>query len=331
MTFSDAKQKSKIELTQQEMLEISQEISRKFAPMTSSFAVDSIELPLDHGTVYSRRQTGKNGKNTILHLGQNSQSGISSKELYEISQDISKQFMPDVSTTLPELFILPVDPYHLYAYWDFGEKKRYLTRQEASGNCLVLRIYWRPDENTDITSSNVWFDLAVHDLEARQKVRLPIDGTAYSAALGKLDPDNNFDIYAFSNIIRVPPSKMRVAPSLSGDQSALHETNSKAMLSAQEKAHFAATEFIDETSLMEAELTDILYENRSGESPLPETGWFAKFHFSDPAAHHNDNAKINSRLMQLLNQKGISIQLLPEPFFLEVSHFRSKNASGQGI
>lgn len=268
---------------------------------------------------------------TFSYAGQKLQFELTPKEMLDISQEISSQFMPDVSTTLPELFLLPVDPYHLYAYWDLGDKKKSLTPQQASGQNLTLRIYWRPDENTDITHSNVWFDITVHDPEARQQVPLPIDDTAYSAALGKLDPDQTFDIYAVSNIVRVPPAKMRKTTSQRPDDSALPVTDTKAALPVQDHPAHASTDLLDQETLIRSELTDFLYEKRHDTTPSSDKRWFVKLHFNRASAHRFGDAKIGSRLMNHLNEKGIDIQLLMEPVFLESSQFQNKNASGQGI
>ncbi len=331
MTFSYAGQKSQFELTPKEMLDISQEISRNFAPNATFPAPDDNDFHVDPGTFYRFGDTVDKKADSALHSSRDSHIGLAAKELYGISQEISRQFMPDVSTTLPELFLLPVDPYHLYAYWDLGDKKKSLTPQQASGQNLTLRIYWRPDENTGITRSNVWFDITVHDPEARQQVPLPIDDTAYSAALGKLDPDQTFDIYAVSNIVRVPPAKMRMAASRRPDDSDLPMANTKAARPTLDHPAHASTDLLDQETLIRSELTDILYEKRNDTQPSSDKRWFVKLHFNRASAHRYGDAKIDSKLMNHLNEKGIDIQLLMEPVFLEASQFQNKNASGQGI
>lgn len=133
---------------------------------------------------------------------------LSQNEMRNISKEISQEFGPKVETNTPELVILPVDPYHLYAYWNLGESKAGTKKNENSGSELVLRIYWRPDDSHDVAETKLWFDVPLTISQNQRKVRLPIDETDYSAALGKRFSDRSFDLMAYSNIIHVPRGRM---------------------------------------------------------------------------------------------------------------------------
>lgn len=133
---------------------------------------------------------------------------LSQKEMRNISQDISREYGPKVETNSPELVILPVDPFNLYAYWNLGESHNAANNHKQSGADLVLRVYWRPDNSHDISETKLWFDVPLTGFHNQRKVRLPIDETDYSAAIGKRFQDRRFDLMAHSNIIHVPRSRM---------------------------------------------------------------------------------------------------------------------------
>ena len=133
---------------------------------------------------------------------------LSQKEMRNIRQNISQEYGPKVETNSPELVILPVDPFNLYAYWNLGEDKEVARNPKHSGSDLVLRIYWRPDNSHDIAETKLWFDVPLTGYQNQRKVHLPIDETDYSAAIGKRSPDRSFDLMAYSNMIHVPRSRM---------------------------------------------------------------------------------------------------------------------------
>jgi hypothetical protein len=181
MTFLHSRNYSQIELSPKELLEISQEINREFAP---SSVMDSPEL--------------------------DAEIKLSPKELFDISEEIRQDFAPRASDNPQELVLLPVDPDHLYAYWNLGEDKPDTTPTIDSGNQLTLRIHSEPNKNSDITETKSWFDVAVDSPQAQQQVFLPMrtDETAYSATIGKHYPDNSLAPFFQSNITHVPPGKV---------------------------------------------------------------------------------------------------------------------------
>jgi hypothetical protein len=332
MTFLDAGHHSQIEPTQEEMLAISREISLKFSP-NAALIVDNEGLAANIHTYYIDPEAGEVDANTDYYFLHNIDIGFSPKELNDISLEISRQFAPKASTAVPELFLLPVDPSHLYAYWDLGESIARITPEDGAENCLILRIYWRPDDSPEIKSSNVWFDVAAGNPESRQKVRLPIDDTAYSAALGKLNPDNNLDVLATSNIIRVPPAPGRMRTDALGRNQDTNRTSPDSPIApaGPQRAEHAADKYFYEDALIDSEIKGILYEKMNDGAHFPETGWFVKLHFGNTPAHGSDASKIDSELMAIFNAKGIGIELIPESGFIEPSNVQGNNASGRGM
>ncbi len=180
MTFSYSRYNPKIKLSTEEMLDISQEINREFAPNFSA------KIP-----------------------NPGNQHKLSPKEMRGISEEIRLGFAPKASNNTQELVLLPVDPDHLYAYWNLGDGKPNTDVKNDSGNQLVLRIYSTPNKNTDTAKTKSWFDVAIDSAQVLQKISLPIRAheTAYSATIGKRYPDNNLVPLTSSNITYVPPGK----------------------------------------------------------------------------------------------------------------------------
>jgi hypothetical protein len=176
MTLLHSGHNSKINLSAKEMLEISQEITRNFAPCFSSRMPELVE-----------------------------KVRLSPKELLDISEEIGRDFAPKPSSyNVPELTLLPVDPGHLHAYWHLQES----AEKSVSDNDeqLTLRVYSQPDEQNADAEATVWFDIAIDSSTANQQVALPaaIDDTAYSAAIGKCRADDSFIEFVHSNVVHAP-------------------------------------------------------------------------------------------------------------------------------
>jgi len=319
MTFSDTEHHSQIEPSAEEMLRISEEISLKFSPSAVSIA--------DMDSFSADDRIGTNLPQTTEDIADDYSidscyGGFSPKELQEIGEEISRNFAPQPSAVVPELFLLPVDPHHLYAYWETGE--------DDILNPLTLRIYWRPDANPDIISSNVWFDIAADNPGDRRKIRLPIDDTAYSAVLGKLNPDSSFEVLASSNIIQVPPApgRTRIAPFRRNQEQLLLVSDTPAVVDRTQAIHEEKPFF--ENPIFAPEMKGILYEKPKEGAHFPEPGWFVKLHFGHQTELAGDT-EIESELMDIFKTKGIFVELIPEGGFIEASPVLGKNASGQGI
>lgn len=159
------------DLTPDEMLAISQDISRHFSPSPLNSAAGSLR---DAASGYH----------------------FSPAALSEISTLIGRRHARPPTETDAPLTLLPVDPFHCYVYW------RNVSLQPD--DALILRIFWRPSADPSLNFSAVWFDNPVERLPLRQKIRLPLDNAYYSAGIGRLDNDNGLSLLACSNIIHVP-------------------------------------------------------------------------------------------------------------------------------
>jgi hypothetical protein len=176
MTLLHSGHNSKINLSAKEMLEISQEITRNFAPCFSSRMPELVE-----------------------------KVRLSSKELLDISEEIGRDFAPKPSSyNAPELTLLPVDPGHLHAYWHLEQSAE--KSVPDNNEQLTLRVYSQPDEQKADAEATVLFDIAIDSSSANQQVTLPaaVDDTAYSAAIGKYRADDSFIEFVHSNIVHAP-------------------------------------------------------------------------------------------------------------------------------
>ncbi|MEI6267941.1 MAG: DUF4912 domain-containing protein [Methylococcaceae bacterium] len=185
MKFSNSKYKPQSMLSTEEMLQISHEINLAFTPI---FSVE-IATPA-------------------------CQSPLSSKEILQISEEISLDFAPSASNNTQNLVLLPVDPDHLYAYWNIGNDTSGRTQKTDPDHQLTLRIYSEPDNLTDTLKKKPYFDVAVEGAQAQKNIALPwhTHQTTYSATLVNRYQNNSQAPLASSNITHVPPGKVMPPP-----------------------------------------------------------------------------------------------------------------------
>ena len=177
MAFLHSGYNSKINLSARDMLEISREINRNFTPRFS---------------------------NPMPELAENIR--LTPRELLDIGEEIGRDFAPKLVCNAPELMLLPVDPGHLYAYWNLGENRKISSPANDDNGQLTLRIYSQPEEESAASETVSWFDVAIDSPMTHQQVSLPspVDETAYSAAIGKYGADDGFIEFVHSNIIHTP-------------------------------------------------------------------------------------------------------------------------------
>ncbi len=180
--FLYSRYNSLLEISSEEILEISQDINQNFTP----------SAPADFPTYVSP---------------------ISSQELLSISEEISRDFSPTVAVDVSELVILPVDPEHLYAYWNVVENDTSIqspNREEP----LTLHIYSEPEHYEshiepvrDAFISSVWYNIAVEHNTTHWGGQLPVPnaGKTYSAEIGRFDGNNSFvPLINSTNQIHIP-------------------------------------------------------------------------------------------------------------------------------
>ncbi|MDD5581532.1 MAG: DUF4912 domain-containing protein [Methylobacter sp.] len=209
MILSPSSHISQDKLSRRDILEISQEISRNYAPVAS-------ENPPEF-TAKIR---------------------LSPIEILEISEEISRNYTLKISTAMPELVLLPVGPEHLHAYWNPGQAG-IISAPKDDSHEVVLRIYSQPDESSTATTKS-WFDIIINNSRTQQKVVLPpqAKSSAYSAAIGKRSPDDRLAAFATSNVIHIPRSS--VAPYQGGEVTVIPEAMPQVVLSGQGQSHYTS-------------------------------------------------------------------------------------------
>jgi hypothetical protein len=214
MALSNSGYNSQIKLSPEEMLEVSQEIHHEFVP---DFSIEDPEptsqyklSPEEMLEISQEIHHAYAPKISIEQPEPASQHALSPKEMLAISEEIRQDFAPKASNNPQEVVLLPVDPDHIYVYWNLGDDQPNTAQKIEYGNPLTLRIYPESGENADITITKPWFDVAIAGSQAQQRVPIPTwaHETAYRATIGKREPDNSFAPLAASNLTHVPPGKI---------------------------------------------------------------------------------------------------------------------------
>ncbi len=153
------------QLSRKELLEIKDEINKLYAP----FVVDN-------------------------KPEQNHDFKFSAQDLIEISQNISLYYSPKILTNANKLVILPIDPHHLYAYWELDDNQSHSISQSMFNNELTLRVYSRIEGNRYLNQSSPLAEIVIDKFHSRQKIRIPVSKkpTTYSASIGKTISKNAF-------------------------------------------------------------------------------------------------------------------------------------------
>jgi len=135
----------------------------------------------------------------------NSTLCLSSEEIQQISEQTTAEYHPWRSAFpaprhFPPLLLLPVDPCHLHAYWWILNKKL-----ETVQSPLMLRLFWRNGRVASLEdlSGRCW-EIGPVANRADIKLRLPVAGAVYMAALGHGDPARGFVEVARSAPVDVP-------------------------------------------------------------------------------------------------------------------------------
>lgn len=128
---------------------------------------------------------------------------LSSKELLEVSQNISRYYAPKISHTADKLIVLPVDPQHVFVYWNLGDELANFIANRKPGNELNLRIYSQPEQNQKIIKTKVLHDFTIYHSRSSKTIKLATTSTAmnYSASIGTKGQKKGFiPLLACNNI-----------------------------------------------------------------------------------------------------------------------------------
>ena len=192
MTLLTLGYNNQITYSSKELLEISEEISNRFAPAHYPLTpIKKVRLLTTPNTSFSTHLS-------TLKLNQD--------EILSISTTISASFKPTLTNKVSKLTLLPLDPFHAYAYWQLT---RSLSQRIDKNKALILRVYWQETEQISIDDTKFWFDIEINPLLSMHKIQLPIDGTGYSARLGQHLTPSFFTAFVESKHIYVPHDKTK--------------------------------------------------------------------------------------------------------------------------
>lgn len=151
-----------------------------------------------------------------LHSRHNSKLTLSSEEIQHISQTISETYHPlkfsqAEPLNFPQLIILPIDPYHLHAYWNVLCTVPQTRERDESP--LTLRLFWQFDFVCAHDNNRSWFDVGEVSEQSDAKIKLPVAGAIYTAAIGHCDNKGGFVVHVHSQPVCMPACAMiTVAP-----------------------------------------------------------------------------------------------------------------------
>lgn len=116
---------------------------------------------------------------------------LSRQDLLEISQNISLYYAPAISST-DKLVLLPIDPLHLYAYWNINENKESMSTAKTERD-EVLRIYSQELSEDEIQCKSI-VNFPIQSFKSKQIISLPVSLTrkTYFASIGELTEDKEF-------------------------------------------------------------------------------------------------------------------------------------------
>ena len=191
-------------LSAKELFSISQEISKKFAPVVSV-----------KSSVFAKSIT------------------LTTKELQEISEEITRKYPPKITYATPKLVLLPIDPEHLFVAWNLSRAQMTTASKDTSGD-IVLRVY--PKANESAGSATRWFDVDLDQAKSRQKVTVPEGHQAseYRAIIGVRDHGSKLIPLATSEAIQASHVNI-VSTTPCGDKKTLATNLSQASSSNQDR------------------------------------------------------------------------------------------------
>ncbi len=139
---------------------------------------------------------------------------LTSKELLDISHEITRKFLPKLNTGTPKFVLLPVDPGHLYASWNLGAEKKDGVQLTNAPQVPTLRIYPLRTEETPESANEDWFAVNLAPGQTRQTIAIPesYKAPSYVADIGFTGPNNQFTVLATSKVTYNQPHNKAVSP-----------------------------------------------------------------------------------------------------------------------
>jgi len=121
--------------------------------------------------------------------------------LLEVSQNISLYYAPKLSSSTKELTLLSINPLQFYTYWNLNENHSHLLSTTMYNDELRLRVYAQPEQGKTPVNSKSIFESPIHSIQGQKKISIPnaSENMSYSATIGKCTLDDNFISLITSN------------------------------------------------------------------------------------------------------------------------------------
>jgi hypothetical protein len=124
-----------------------------------------------------------------------------------IAGDLFNQmkYVPTLKSKTSNVVVLPIDPEHLYVFWNLGQTETTSTLDDKTKD-IVLRVYPIREEFPSTSIAEAWVDVDLDRTKTRQKVPFPKGQhtCSYTAAMGLRDEDNRLTTLATSKAIHTP-------------------------------------------------------------------------------------------------------------------------------
>ncbi len=266
-------------------------------------------------------------------IQQRSSSPLASSQLLKISQEISGTFNQQISSNISELVILPVDPFHLYAYWHLDDQQMNDSKTDPTQR-LALKVYWQNDKNSQQDPSKLCFNVNLDATQSHQKIRLPVDASNYSATLGTLDANQRWNILAHSNTIHIPAAAMQ--PKIYNRQTINSNAEQPIIVNKDQTPATVTTTPVYDEALINTKIKQTVLQQFRLNNPerlLVSGAISVDFETAILSESDYDESQIDALLQQILHEKilhltALNKTLTNKPFSLE-SHFAASNFSGQ--
>ncbi|MGD0961133.1 MAG: DUF4912 domain-containing protein [Methylomonas sp.] len=174
-----------IKLSMQELLDISQDISRLFSPYISIRGTSK--------TLYA---------------------AFSAPELLAISQEISRDYAPLAAQLPPTLVLMPVEPDRLHVYWRLEKNPMPDKSETGELKPLILKIYnhaqvlRQPESNAPLNvDAEPCLEVLLDAAKSQQDVPWPAEmhnSGQLSAVIGYQDSEQEFKVLQRSNRTEMP-------------------------------------------------------------------------------------------------------------------------------
>ncbi|KAF3982156.1 MAG: DUF4912 domain-containing protein [Methylococcales symbiont of Hymedesmia sp. n. MRB-2018] len=149
----------------------------------------------------------------LVKLDNNVSMSLTQAQLLEVSQNINLYYTPRVLSNNSTLALLPIDLEHFYVYWNLADYHQYSHGHQNDD--LKLRVYSQCKK----TKPKLVYESTVSSMQRQQRINFQKSekGAIYTASLGKSLDANNFlallnsnEIYSFYETQKQTKSKNKL-------------------------------------------------------------------------------------------------------------------------